>query len=387
MFFSFSISNLNPSSISGGLAFRALHSKPKTPLVSFALNLGKYVGNFMQNPARVFRSQSRQVKAMEFIDEIEVTRRGPYSGGFGGISFSGDMDIALALMTIVFPTGVRPGTIYSYKDANKRRDWVAHLQAGASIVADSNPGDEQRECEDKTAALARAIDLAESSFVADSDPGDEQRECEEKAKTFARAIDLVESSFDADSDPGFKSFSFGGGGLGWGGLVSKPGTVDVEKFIDIERYSHVMHISSTKSQDEGHIVVDIFGGMSVSRDMDIALALRTIIFPTGLHYGKKQQREWVAHLQAGAGIVADSDPDDEQLECGSKVKALECAIDLIEVKIDGCIENVLLTGGDHRVYAVTVVKSGSSEKGIMDWILLRMVKEEEEQVLLETDPS
>ncbi|KAI8536261.1 hypothetical protein RHMOL_Rhmol10G0243000 [Rhododendron molle] len=139
-----------------------------------------------------------KVKAMEFIDEIEVTRRGPYSGGFGSISYSGDVDIALALMTIVFPTGVRPDTIY--KDANKRRDWVAHLQAGASIVADNNPGDEQRECENKAAALARAIDLAESSFVADSDPGDEQRECEEKAKTFARAIDLAESSFDADSD-------------------------------------------------------------------------------------------------------------------------------------------------------------------------------------------
>ncbi|XP_068337452.1 anthranilate synthase alpha subunit 2, chloroplastic-like isoform X2 [Pyrus communis] len=110
-------------------------------------------------------SGAPKVKAMELIDKLEVTRRGPYSGGFGGISFSGNMDIALALRTIVFPTSFRYDTMYSYKDANKRREWVAHLQAGAGIVADSDPADEQRECENKAAALARAIDLAESSFV------------------------------------------------------------------------------------------------------------------------------------------------------------------------------------------------------------------------------
>ncbi|XP_057772465.1 anthranilate synthase alpha subunit 2, chloroplastic-like isoform X2 [Salvia miltiorrhiza] len=110
-------------------------------------------------------SGAPKVKAMELIDELEVTRRGPYSGGFGGISFSGDMDIALALRTIVFPTNMRYDTMYSYKDSAKRRDWVAYLQAGAGIVADSDPADEQRECENKAAALARAIDLAESSFV------------------------------------------------------------------------------------------------------------------------------------------------------------------------------------------------------------------------------
>ncbi|WJX21599.1 anthranilate synthase 2 [Trifolium repens] len=110
-------------------------------------------------------SGAPKVKAMELIDQLEVARRGPYSGGFGGISFSGDMDIALALRTIVFPTDTRFDTMYSYKDVNKRREWVAHLQAGAGIVADSDPADEQRECENKAAALARAIDLAESSFV------------------------------------------------------------------------------------------------------------------------------------------------------------------------------------------------------------------------------
>ncbi|XP_057981683.1 anthranilate synthase alpha subunit 1, chloroplastic-like [Malania oleifera] len=110
-------------------------------------------------------SGAPKVKAMELIDQLEVARRGPYSGGFGGVSFSGDMDVALALRTIVFPTGTRYDTMYSYKDANQRREWVAHLQAGAGVVADSDPDDEQRECENKAAGLARAIDLAESAFV------------------------------------------------------------------------------------------------------------------------------------------------------------------------------------------------------------------------------
>ena len=102
---------------------------------------------------------------MELIDELEVTRRGPYGGGFGSISFTGDMDIALALRSIIFPTGTRYDTMYSHKDASSRREWVAHLQTGAGIVADSDPDDEQRECENKAAGLARAIDLAESAFV------------------------------------------------------------------------------------------------------------------------------------------------------------------------------------------------------------------------------
>lgn len=110
-------------------------------------------------------SGAPKVKAMELIDEIEPTRRGPYSGGIGGISYAGDMDIALALRTMVFSTVPRYDTMYSYKDISKRRDWVVHLQAGAGIVADSKPDDEHRECINKAAGLGRAIDLAEATFV------------------------------------------------------------------------------------------------------------------------------------------------------------------------------------------------------------------------------
>ncbi|GMY08185.1 anthranilate synthase alpha subunit 1, chloroplastic-like [Fagus crenata] len=111
-------------------------------------------------------SGAPKVRAMEIIDDLEVTRRGPYSGGFGSVSFSGEMDIALALRTMVFPTGTQFDTMYSYnKDGTKRQEWIANLQAGAGIVADSIPDDEQQECQNKAAGLARAIDLAESAFV------------------------------------------------------------------------------------------------------------------------------------------------------------------------------------------------------------------------------
>ncbi|KAA8534095.1 hypothetical protein F0562_031712 [Nyssa sinensis] len=110
-------------------------------------------------------SGAPKVKAMELIDQLEPTRRGPYSGGFGAISFSGDMDIAISLRTMIFPNGPRYDTMYSYKNGKRRQEWVAYLQAGAGIVADSVPDDEQTECENKTAGLARAIDLAEAAFV------------------------------------------------------------------------------------------------------------------------------------------------------------------------------------------------------------------------------
>ncbi|CAI5526345.1 unnamed protein product [Closterium sp. Naga37s-1] len=82
-------------------------------------------------------SGAPKVRAMELIDELEVTRRGPYAGGIGYVSFAGNMDFALALRTM----------------------------AGAGVVADSVPAAEWQETVNKAAALGRAIDLAESAFV------------------------------------------------------------------------------------------------------------------------------------------------------------------------------------------------------------------------------
>ncbi|GMH40188.1 hypothetical protein BSKO_08092 [Bryopsis sp. KO-2023] len=110
-------------------------------------------------------SGAPKVRAMQIIDELEVHRRGPYGGGVGHVSFTGGMDVALALRTMVIPTASMD-TIFKYNDASKaRREWVVYIQAGAGLVADSVPETEYEETVNKAAALGRSIDLAESAFV------------------------------------------------------------------------------------------------------------------------------------------------------------------------------------------------------------------------------
>jgi anthranilate synthase component 1 len=99
-------------------------------------------------------SGAPKIRAMQIIDELEPVRRGPYGGGMGYVSLDGDMDIALALRTMVVPTALRTGG-----------QWVYHLQAAGGIVADSEPRAEYQETVNKAAALARAIDAAEAAFV------------------------------------------------------------------------------------------------------------------------------------------------------------------------------------------------------------------------------
>ena len=73
---------------------------------------------------------------MQIIDELELAKRGPYGGGVGHVSFTGGMDMALALRTMVIPTAAAD-TFYEYGPDRSRREWVVHLQAGAGLVADS----------------------------------------------------------------------------------------------------------------------------------------------------------------------------------------------------------------------------------------------------------
>lgn len=98
-------------------------------------------------------SGAPKVRAIEIIDELEPTRRGPYSGGIGAIGYSGDMDIALALRTMVIPV-----------PSGAQAPWTVHLQAGAGVVLDSDPAAEWQETVNKASALGRAIDLAERAF-------------------------------------------------------------------------------------------------------------------------------------------------------------------------------------------------------------------------------
>ena len=109
-------------------------------------------------------SGAPKVRAMQIIDTLETNRRGPYGGGYGHVSFSGAMDVALALRTMVVPTN-SSAALYDNSHAPPRREWRVHVQAGAGIVADSVPEAEYQECVNKANALSRAIDLAEASFL------------------------------------------------------------------------------------------------------------------------------------------------------------------------------------------------------------------------------
>ncbi|KAK3270231.1 ASTRA complex subunit [Cymbomonas tetramitiformis] len=108
-------------------------------------------------------SGAPKVRAMQIIDELEISKRGPYGGGVGFISWDGAMDMALALRTMVIPTG-QQDKLYKYGSGHPIPEWTVHLQSGAGIVADSDPDSEYEETVNKAAGLGRAIDLAENAF-------------------------------------------------------------------------------------------------------------------------------------------------------------------------------------------------------------------------------
>jgi anthranilate synthase component I len=91
-------------------------------------------------------SGAPKIRAMEIIDELEPVRRGPYAGSVGYFGFSGNMDFCITIRTFVM----------------QGRDlWV---QAGAGIVADSDPQKELEETINKSMGLRRAVELAEKGF-------------------------------------------------------------------------------------------------------------------------------------------------------------------------------------------------------------------------------
>ncbi len=89
-------------------------------------------------------SGAPKIRAMQIIEELEPVRRGVYGGAIGYFGFSGNMDTAIAIRTMV----IDRGTIYA--------------QAGAGIVADSDPEREHAECVNKARALFQAVKLAEA---------------------------------------------------------------------------------------------------------------------------------------------------------------------------------------------------------------------------------
>ncbi|MFI8099914.1 anthranilate synthase component I [Streptomyces sp. NPDC086023] len=86
-------------------------------------------------------------RAMQIIEELEPSRRGLYGGCVGYLDFAGDSDTAIAIRTALL------------------RDGTAYVQAGAGVVADSNPVAEDTECRNKAAAVLRAVGAANRLYL------------------------------------------------------------------------------------------------------------------------------------------------------------------------------------------------------------------------------
>lgn len=91
-------------------------------------------------------SGAPKIRAMEIIEELEPTRRGPYAGAVGYFSFSGNMDTCITIRTIIV------------------KDSKAYIQAGAGIVADSVPEREYYETVNKAKGMFKAIEMAENGL-------------------------------------------------------------------------------------------------------------------------------------------------------------------------------------------------------------------------------
>jgi anthranilate synthase component 1 len=91
-------------------------------------------------------SGAPKVRAMEIIEELEPTRRGPYAGSVGYFSYSGNMDMCITIRTLIM------------------KDGKVYVQAGAGIVADSDPEKEYTETVNKAKGMMKAVDMAEAGL-------------------------------------------------------------------------------------------------------------------------------------------------------------------------------------------------------------------------------
>ena len=91
-------------------------------------------------------SGAPKIRAMQIIDELEPTKRGPYAGAVGYFGFSGNMDTCITIRTLVI------------------KDKIAYIQAGGGVVADSDPAAEYQETVNKAKAMMRAVEMAEQGL-------------------------------------------------------------------------------------------------------------------------------------------------------------------------------------------------------------------------------
>jgi anthranilate synthase component 1 len=91
-------------------------------------------------------SGAPKIRAMEIIEELEPLRRGPYAGAVGYFSFSGNMDMCITIRTLI------------------HKDGKIYVQAGAGIVADSDPRLEYKETVNKAMGMMKAVEMAEEGI-------------------------------------------------------------------------------------------------------------------------------------------------------------------------------------------------------------------------------
>ena len=91
-------------------------------------------------------SGAPKIRAMEIIEELEPVRRGPYAGAVGYFSFSGNMDMCITIRTLI------------------HKDGKIYVQAGAGIVADSDPRLEYKETVNKAMGMMKAVEMAEEGM-------------------------------------------------------------------------------------------------------------------------------------------------------------------------------------------------------------------------------
>jgi anthranilate synthase component 1 len=108
-------------------------------------------------------SGAPKIRAMEIVDALEERPRGLYGGGVGYFSWGGDADLAIVIRTATIERGVRSGE--ESVGAEERGDLIT-VQAGAGIVADSDPASEYAETERKMDGVLAALRRIENSRTA-----------------------------------------------------------------------------------------------------------------------------------------------------------------------------------------------------------------------------
>ncbi len=108
-------------------------------------------------------SGAPKIRAMQVIDEVEPTRRGPYGGAVGYLDFAGNLDTCIALRTIVW-TPAADGTVGGTAGG------AFDVQSGAGVVADSVPAAEYDETMAKARAMLKAVEIAQRGFLTTNGP-------------------------------------------------------------------------------------------------------------------------------------------------------------------------------------------------------------------------